>query len=456
MPVSIAILEPPQEDFGDLRRAFRAEAAADWDVHLLSSQAELFRLIADRERDHLVIVPEVLGDGVRADATLIPRIRALDANAPLVVTAASGDVAEAAQAVRAGATDFLVRGAHLRERVATLVGKLRGLLEVIARNRLLDQHNAVLRDSIQARFKIVGDSPQMRRLIDQVRSIADVPRPLLIVGERGTGKEQIAKAIHFSSGRAERPMITVNCAALSDTLLETELFGHEKGAFTGADTLARGKFELADGGTLFLDEIGHMSLAFQRKILRVVEYGTFTRVGATAGLRTSARIMAATNSDLSEKIEAGDFLPDLYDRLSFEVIQVPPLREREGDIAVLAGHFLEEFAREIPAFRGKTLSAIAIAELLAYRFPGNVRELKNIIERAAYRDTTNEITPEDIGLLPPETATRRDGTFHEQIEAYGQELIRDAMRQAEGNQAAAARLLGLTYDQFRYHHKKLG
>ena len=199
-----------------------------------------------------------------------------------------------------------------------------------------------------------------------------------------------------------------------------------------------------------------MSLAFQRKILRVVEYGTFTRVGGTAELQTSARVMAATNSDLSEKIEAGEFLPDLYDRLSFEVIQVPPLREREGDIAVLAGHFLEEFARDIPAFRGKTLSAVAIAELLAYRFPGNVRELKNIIERAAYRDTTNEITPEDIGLLPREAAARHDGTFHEKIEAYGRELIRDSMRQATGNQAAAARLLGLTYDQFRYHYKKLG
>ena len=456
MPVSVAILEPPNDDFGELRRGFRAEAPADWDVHLLSSSAELFRLLGDQERDHLVIVPEILGDGVRADAKMIPRIRGLDANAPLVVTASGGGVAEAARAVRAGASDFLVRGEHLRERIATLIGKLRGLFEVIARNRLLDQHNAVLRDSIQARFKIVGDSPQMRRLIDQVRSIADVPRPLLIVGERGTGKEQIAKAIHFSSGRAGRPMITVNCAALSDTLLETELFGHEKGAFTGADTLARGKFELADGGTLFLDEIGHMSLAFQRKILRVVEYGTFTRVGGTAELKTSARVMAATNSDLSEKIEAGEFLPDIYDRLSFEVIRVPPLREREGDIAVLAGHFLEEFARDIPAFRGKTLSAVAIAELLAYRFPGNVRELKNIIERAAYRDTTNEITPEDIGLLPREAAARHDGTFHEKIEAYGRELIRDAMRQATGNQAAAARLLGLTYDQFRYHHRKLG
>jgi transcriptional regulator with GAF, ATPase, and Fis domain len=305
-----------------------------------------------------------------------------------------------------------------------------------------------------ARFQIVGQSPQITALIDQVRRVAQVPRPVLIVGERGTGKELVARAIHFTSDRAAEPMVTVNCAAFSDALMESELFGHEKGAFTGADALRRGKFEQADGGTLMLDEIGHMSMPFQQKILRVVEYGTFTRVGGTGELKTDVRIVAATNSDLKARIAKGEFLHDLYDRLTFEIIEVPPLRRREGDIEVLAHHFHNQFAREIPTFRGKTLSRQAVRVLNQYPFPGNVRELKNIIERAAYRDTTNEITPEDIGMLPRVTEIRGRGSFEEKVSAYRRKLLEDAMTKSGGNQAEAARLLGLSYHRFRYHYRK--
>ena len=308
----------------------------------------------------------------------------------------------------------------------------------------------------EARARILGDSPQMRRLIEQIEQVARIPRPLLIVGERGTGKELVARAIHHASGRPRGRMVTINCAALGDTLLESELFGHERGAFTGADRSRRGLFEQADGGTLFLDEVGNMPLPFQRKILRVVEYGTFTPVGADRERKTSTRIVAATNADLRGKIASGDFLGDLYDRLAFEVIEVPPLRERPGDVGVLAQRFLDQFAEEIPAFRGKGLAASALALLSEYPFPGNVRELKNLIERAAYRDTTNEITPEDIGLLPDaEPLAGSGGSFSEQVERFKRRLLERALEESGGNRAAAARRLGLSYDQFRHYHRKL-
>jgi transcriptional regulator with GAF, ATPase, and Fis domain len=274
------------------------------------------------------------------------------------------------------------------------------------------------------------------------------------VGERGTGKELVARAIHFSGGASTRPIVTVNCAAFNDALLESELFGHEKGAFTGADAMRCGKFEQADGGTLFLDEIGNMSLPFQEKILRVVEYGTFTRVGGHTERTTSSRIIAATNRDIKKMISDGDFLPDLHDRLAFETINVPPLREREGDIEVLARHFLDQFALETPAFGGKELASSALEAMKSYRFPGNVRELKNLIERAAYHDKTSEITPEDLSLPPNEDSATHGGSFHERVERFSRRLIEESLRNAGGNQAQAARDLGLSYHQFRYYHKK--
>jgi len=305
-----------------------------------------------------------------------------------------------------------------------------------------------------ARARLLGDSSQMRALIAQIERVSRIPRPLLIVGERGTGKELVAHAIHFASGRPAGRMVTINCAAVGDTLLESELFGHERGAFTGADRARRGLFERADGGTLFLDETGNMPLPFQRKILRVVEYGTFVPVGGERERKTSARIVAATNADLNAAIGRGDFLGDLYDRLAFEVIGVPPLRERPGDVEILARRFLQQFAEEIPAFRGKRLADSALAQLRRYPFPGNVRELKNLIERAAYRDTTNEITPEDIGLLSVPEPLASGGGFRDQLDRFGRRLLEDALERAGGNRAEAARRLRLSYDQFRHYHRK--
>lgn len=449
MNVSIDLLLTDASGFADLQRAFCEEAPTDWDVSLITSFERLKPRLADQSRHHLVVI------SYSAEAAQVATsIRDVAPDAAVVVVAEHGNVDLAAQAIEAGATDFLVCGDRLRQRIATLLGKLHKLFEVVDRNRMLDEHNLQLREAIQARSQMVGNSPQIRRLLDDVHRVAAIPRPVLIVGERGTGKELVARAIHFAAGANSRPIVTVNCAAFSDALLESELFGHEKGAFTGADTMRRGKFELADGGTLFLDEIGNMSLAFQEKILRVVEYGHYTRVGGTTERTTAARIIAATNRNLPDMIDRGEFLADLYDRLTFETIRVPPLRERRGDVEILARHFLNEFGRETPALGAKQLAAETIALLCRYQFPGNVRELKNLVERAAYRDTTNLITPDDLGLLPFDEIGSGGGSFQERIDSLATGLLKGALRQTGGNQKEAAGLLGLKYHQMRYYLKK--
>jgi len=443
---SILIFDPGRA-LDSLREAFSLEVRPEDEVRLIRSIRELLGHVRDRSRYSMVVLPESTAD-------LIRQIQQADPSTPVILAAERGSVERAAKAVASGASDFLVTGEKLRERIATLLGKMRGLFEAIDRNRKLDEQNARLRESIQARFQIIGESPQIQKMVDHVQRVSRIPRPVLITGERGTGKELVARAIHFTGGPPTRPIVSVNCAAFNDALLESELFGHEKGAFTGADEARQGKFEQADGGTLFLDEIGNMSPVFQKKILRVVEYGTFTRVGGTKEVKTSARVVAATNVDLKERIRTGEFLSDLYDRLAFEVVVVPSLRERQGDIEVLSRHFLNQFALEIPAFRNRRLSAEALKRLNRYRFPGNVRELKNIIERAAYRDSGSEISLDDLGLtLDDEPAIKRGG-LQEKVEAYRRRLIAEALKEAGGNQARAARLLGISYSQFRYFNRK--
>ncbi|MHC4473594.1 MAG: sigma-54-dependent transcriptional regulator [Planctomycetota bacterium] len=450
----ILFLDTPAGDLAAFFRTFREAAGDGGTLTSLTDAEEVCAEVRDRSGVDLVVVDWFVGDGTRSGEQVIAQVHALDPELPVVAVAEKGDVETAFRAVQAGACDFLVRGPGLPQRVSTLLGKVQRLIGLLDRNRLLDERYERLREAYRERYRIVGRSPQFDELIEKIRRVAGIPRPVLIVGERGTGKELVARAVHSESGAPERPIVTVNCAAFTDALLESELFGHERGAFTGAEKTTRGKFELARHGTLFLDEIGNMSLSFQQKILRVVEYGTFTRVGGGEEIHTDARIIAATNADLTDRIREGLFLQDLYDRLAFEVIRVPPLRERHEDIEALAHHFLEQFAAEIPAFRGKLLSARAVAALRRYPFPGNVRELKNLIERAAYRDTTNEITPEDIDLPAPETREPGTGGFTERVESYKRRLILETLADADGNQAEAARRLGMTYHQFRHQYRK--
>lgn len=449
---SVLIIDSPKLDTATLQAAFEGVLGSGSEVLLIEDPAKSEIELQQRVGRRLLVIPADLIEN--PSSNVLKHLAESGHSLPLIAVAQHGDVESAARAIEAGAADFLVMGERLGERIKTLLGKLKGLFEAIDHNRLLAERNAQLRESIQARFEIVGESPQVRGLIDQIRQVATVPRPVLIVGERGTGKELVARAIHFTSAASSGPIITVNCAAFNDSLLESELFGHERGAFTGADTTRQGRFEQADGGTLFLDEIGNMSLTFQQKILRVVEYGVFNRVGGMNELKSNARVIAATNSDLEEKMRQGEFLPDLYDRLAFEVVRVPSLRERERDITVLAHHFANQFEREVPAFRGKRFSKAALAELNRYPFPGNIRELKNVIERAVYRETHDEITPGDLGLVSPDSLLHRTGSFRDKVDAFSRQLLTDALKQTAGNQAEAARQLGLSYHQFRYYYGK--
>ena len=449
----VVLAESSPGGLQEVRRALGVHLDVDPEVTVGMAAAEVIRALSDHAPEALVIVDEGFRDGETSAFGLVRLLRELHADLPIVLSAERGSVELAAKASAAGVTDLLVRGELLPERVTTLVRKLRILFDVAAKARRLDRENAALQATVRARSAMIGRSPAMQAILDQVRRIARIPRPVLILGERGTGKELIARAIHEQGGDPARPLVCINCAAFSDALLETELFGHERGAFTGADRTKPGKFEEADGGTLFLDEIGHMSAAFQQKILRVVEYGTFMRVGGRRELSTRTRLLAATNVDLAASMAAGRFLSDLYDRLAFDVIRVPALRERPGDIRILAEHYLAEFAREIPAFSGKRLTEDALVALERYSFPGNVRELKNIIERAAYRDDGDHaISAAELGLpaSPPAASEESSLSFDARVQAYRAKLLNDALLASGGNQAAAARALGLTYHKFRH------
>jgi DNA-binding NtrC family response regulator len=443
MPKRILLLDTADGDLDGLAATFNEASSGElWKVTEVS---ELLEKLKSGLPFDLIVVDHELGDGVVPGRDVLAHIREVDTDTPVIAVAEEGNVELAAEAIEAGASDFLVRGARLERRVSTLLAKVRSHLALIETNRVLGEHNRLLQEAALARFRLGGESPQIAEVIERIHRVATIPRPVLITGERGTGKELVARAIHEASGRSSRPLVVVNCAAFPDSLLESELFGHEKGAFTGADAIAIGKFELAREGTLFLDE---------QKILRVVEYKTFTRVGGKEELRTDTRILAATNMDLKARMEEGDFLRDLYDRLTFEIIHVPPLRERMGDVEILARTFLASFGREIPVLSGKRLTPEALETLRRYGFPGNVRELKNIIERAAYRGEGAEITPADLGLAPGAEAEAEGGNFEERVEGFKKRLIRDALEKASGNQARAARSLGLSYHQFRYYNRK--
>jgi transcriptional regulator with GAF, ATPase, and Fis domain len=347
--------------------------------------------------------------------------------------------------------------AHVRER-----RRLEG------ENRELRAANRRLREKEERRLTIVGTSSPVRDIQAKIERVARVPRPVLILGERGTGKELVAAAIHRLSPRAQRPFVAVNCAAVTETLLESELFGHEPGAFTGATKRKEGKFEQADGGTLFLDEIGNMSLEFQQKILRVLEYPRFERVAGARTIEVDVRVIAATNADLADAMAAGKFRRDLYDRLSFEVIHLPPLRDRMEDVPALAAHFLGMFCFDVPGIVAREFTGDALARLCGYDFPGNVRELKNVVERAAYACETVALGDADVArALPPrgseqgavETVAFVDDPnlpLPERVQAFERALCTDALERARWNQREAAELLGLTYDQFRHLYRKYG
>jgi Nif-specific regulatory protein len=326
------------------------------------------------------------------------------------------------------------------------------------RQRLVDE-NTHLRQELKERYdfsNLVGTSGPMRQVYEQVARVARTNTTVLLRGESGTGKELIAHAIHYNSSRVKKPFVKVSCAALPQDLIESELFGYEKGAFTGAQAAKKGRFEIADGGTLFLDEIGDLNLATQVKLLRVLQEREFERLGSTETVRVNIRLVAATNKDLEKAIAAGEFREDLYYRLNVFSIFVPPLRERKPDVLLLADHFLEKFSRE-HGKHVKRISTPAIDMLMSYHWPGNVRELSNVIERAVVVCDANVIHAHH---LPPtlQTAEASDTTIKlsldEIVSAVEKDALQDALKSTRGSRAKAARLLSTTERIFNYKVRK--
>jgi Nif-specific regulatory protein len=330
-----------------------------------------------------------------------------------------------------------------------------------ADRQALEAENVRLRSELEDRFRpenIIGSSGAMRAVYRAIHQVAASDTTVLIRGESGTGKELVAHAIHYASPRAEGPFVKVNCAALSENLLESELFGHEKGAFTGATQARRGRLEEADGGTLFLDEIGDFSPPTQVKLLRFLQEREFERVGSSRVQRSNVRVITATNRDLEQALEEGSFRQDLYYRVNVFPIHLPPLRERKGDILLLADHFVERYAERMGR-DVRRISTPAINMMVAYHWPGNVRELENCIERAVLLSTDGVIHSHH---LPPSLQTSEasdtvgTGTLAERVALFEQDIIVDALKRTDGNMAAAARDLGTTPRVLRYRVRNLG
>jgi DNA-binding NtrC family response regulator len=374
---------------------------------------------------------------------------------PTIVVTAHGTIETAVEAMKEGAVDFILKPFDPQY----LEIAVRRALE---RRQLLDS-NRLFRDALAARTSdILGESSLMQAAVQTAKKAAGTNSTVLLLGESGTGKEVFAHTIHQWSPRREKPFVVVNCVALSEHLLESELFGHEKGAFTGAHQAKKGKFEAANGGTVFLDEIGDMPPSLQTKLLRVLQTHEFERVGGSRPISTDIRVLAATNRDLDEAVKAGRFRTDLFYRLNVIRIALPPLRDRKEDIPVLAQHFRARYAAETkrPVRR---ISAEAMECLCRQAWPGNVRELANTIERAVVLCSGETITPADLALpgahppAPPQEpipTAEADG-FHDQINHYRRQVLLSALRRTDGNQSQAAKLLGIRRTSFLRLVRKL-
>ncbi|MEW6219475.1 MAG: sigma-54 dependent transcriptional regulator [Thermodesulfobacteriota bacterium] len=360
-----------------------------YEVGVAASGEEALRRLVERDWDIFFVDLRMPGMG---GMELLDRIKEAQPDGVIIIMTAYASVDSAVQAMKSGAYDYLSKPFD-PDHLAMLVRN------AIERKRLVDETHR-LKTSIATSFsadEIIGDSPAVVQVLEQVRAVAEVDSTVLIRGESGTGKELVARAIHVNSQRRYAPLVTINCGALPETILESELFGHEKGAFTGAHQARKGKFEMADGGTIFLDEIGNISPKIQMEFLRVLEDKRFYRVGGSKEIRADFRIIAATNKDLTAAMEREEFRSDLYYRLNVFVIEIPPLRERRGDIPVLASHFLAAYSRQM-ARNIKGINQEAMALLQAYDWPGNVRELENAIERAVVVSKGSLIEPFDLPI----------------------------------------------------------
>ncbi len=417
-----------------------------------ASAAEALTLLAKEHTDLVLTDMNMPG---KTGHELLVAIRSGYPETDVVVMTAFGTIEHAVAAMRAGAYDFISKPIDL-DTLDLLLGRLQ-------ERRVLVSENKVLREQLAERFSfdgIISQSAGMQQVLQTAARVAATRAPVLVRGESGTGKELIARAVHFASDRKNGPFISVNCAALNENLLESELFGHEKGAFTGAEKQRRGRFELADGGTLFLDEIGDISAATQVRLLRVLQEQTFERVGGSETLRVDVRVIAATHKNLESAIADGKFREDLFYRLNVVAVDIPPLRERRDDIQILLDHFLRRFAGEYKR-KCLTFSKEAWEQLVRYDYPGNVRELENIVQRSVILSRGEIIAVEDLPaslrtVMKEPTREIGTGNLEEQVEKLEQQIIFDALRTAGNNQSKAAEQIGISERTLRYKLKKWG
>ena len=450
------------EDRDSLREMLRSTLAAEgFSVEEAADGSKAVRALGSGRYLAVVTDLELPGaDGHR----VLAAAREADPNLPVIVMTAYGTIEDAVGAIKAGAFDFLAKPVDPDHLVL--------LLRRAVERRLLLEENLLLKEEFAERLgfpRIIGEAPSLVEVSRQIQKAAPTDATILLEGESGTGKELFARAVHHLSPRKNAPFVAINCAAIPDTLIENELFGHEKGAYTGATAARAGRVEMADRGTLFLDEIGDLGLGVQAKVLRVIQEKSFERVGGNRTLSVNVRIVAATNRDLRKATAAGSFREDLYYRLAVVALTVPPLRERRGDVPALAAHFLDRYRRELGRDR-LLLSDEALAALRGHSWPGNVRELANCIERAAILAEGDRIEARHLGLGGAGEpggdegelcrAILEDGPLDE-IGRRARDLaegiaIRRALRRAEGNKARAAQALGVNYKRLLARVRELG
>ena len=443
------------DDESNMRLSLRTMLGEEgYAVKTVESAEEALRCL-ERERFFMVITDFRLGGMNGGELLRVSRERW--PSMPVLMVTAHATPKLAAEAIKAGAFDYLPKPFAPEE-------LLNAVARCAERHRLLKE-NAVLRARTGEIFElsdIIGESPRMRQLRELIQTVAPSNATVLILGESGTGKELIAGALHSLSDRRHAPYVRINCAAIPETLLESELFGHEKGAFTGAIKQKAGRVEEADGGTIFLDEIGDMSRPLQAKLLRFLEDGTFTRVGGNDELRVNVRLLAATNRDIIDAIRRNQFREDLFHRLNVMQFRPPPLRERGQDVVLLAEHFLRHF-NTVMKKQIKSLSSAAQQKLLSHHWPGNVRELRNVIERAVILETSNEIQARNLpdfalesGLKKSEsTIASADQSLDDAMARFERELISQTLEQNHFSVSRAAEQLKLSRHALRYRMQRL-
>jgi DNA-binding NtrC family response regulator len=436
------------EDKDSLRRVLRLTLEQAGYTVTESADARAATQEISRAPHRLVLTDLRMPHGSGLD--VLRAARAADSEVPVIVMTAYGSIDDAVQAMKDGAHDFLQKPVDSNHLLL--------LVERALEQARLRTENILLREEWSRRYgfpRIIGESDAIKRAVDAVQRVSQTEANVLLLGESGTGKELFARAVHHLSPRRERTMVAVNCAAIPETLIENELFGHERGAFTGAGERRQGKFELASGGTVFLDEIGELPLAVQGKLLRAIEEKTIDRIGGRAPIPVDVRVVAATNKDLRQAVERGEFRRDLFFRLAVFPVEIPPLRERGDDVLLLARHFAAQLGKETRG-REAALSEASLRALSEHNWPGNVRELENAIERACILADSATLEPEDLGLAKmsaaaPEVFDDLDttGTLAEVAERATRFVERrkivEALRAHDGNKTRAAETLGVSY-----------